>query len=153
MARTIMPQRFAVFFFRIVKTLRSTKRMKKKFKGKEGGLDHQKVLKHFSIMPTTFVVAGNTKRPALNEQDDTDYLTNNKKIIMTKKLNKVKDDFNEICIKERRKRVFYRDDKRDMLKGVFMTYDEIQNCKFEPNAGSLNPYYVEAKTENPEAPD
>ena len=99
--------------------------MRKLKKGKRGDLDNQKILKHFSILPTTFIAAGNTKRNPLNEQDEDDYLTNNKKIIMTKKLNRVKADANDKFKKERRKRVFYREDKKEMLEKVFMTYDEI----------------------------
>ena len=56
-AETIVPQSFTVYFFKLVKTLFSKKNMRKYKKGQE--LDKYKVLKHFKILPTTFMVAGN----------------------------------------------------------------------------------------------
>jgi hypothetical protein len=43
--------------------------------------------------------------------------------------------------KERRSRVFYRPDYAKVREAIFMTYDEMINCRFEPNTGSLNPHY------------
>jgi len=37
-----------------------------------------------------------------------------------------------------RSRVFRRPDMDKRLKNVFMQFDEIENCKFEPEAGALN---------------
>ena len=44
---------------------------------------------------------------------------------------------------ERRKRVFYTEEQKykELLSQVFMTNDEIENCRFEPNAGRINDHY------------
>ena len=40
-----------------------------------------------------------------------------------------------------RQRVFYRDDKKKEMPTIFMSNDDQENCRFEPEAGSLNPKF------------
>ena len=40
-----------------------------------------------------------------------------------------------------RTRIFYRDDFKKDMPGIFMTSDDQENCRFEPCAGSLNPKF------------
>lgn len=48
-----------------------------------------------------------------------------------------------------RSRAFRRPDMQKRLRGVFMQFSEIENCTFEPSAGSLNPHSIkyEQKTQ------
>lgn len=43
-----------------------------------------------------------------------------------------------------RSRVFRRNDQLKKLKNVFMTFEEIENCTFEPEAGCLNKHWQKA---------
>jgi hypothetical protein len=43
-----------------------------------------------------------------------------------------------------RSRVFRRKDQEKRLKNVFMTFEEIENCTFEPEAGCLNRNWAKA---------
>lgn len=43
-----------------------------------------------------------------------------------------------------RSRVFRRKDQEQRLKNVFMTFEEIENCTFEPEAGCLNRHWAKA---------
>ena len=39
-----------------------------------------------------------------------------------------------------RTRVWKRSDMNNRLQNIFMQFEEIENCRFEPNAGTMNPH-------------
>lgn len=132
------PASFKRYIVRMIKTVNSKTSMKK---ARENQLENRDVMKHFKKLPTTFMVAGTSKRctlhPVTCPTEFCQYATMNKKIIMTRDFTKIKEKMPA----ERRTRIFYRPDKAKTLANVFMTYDEMRNCKFEPNTGSLNPHF------------
>ena len=125
----VVPDSFKRDFFRLIKTLSGKK------PGKNKMTVHQ-VKRGSKRLPTTFMVVG---------------LANsyNKKILMTKSLQESKVKVPVAT----RSRVFYRDDYEiaKAKDGVFMTYDDQVNCRFEPISGSLNPYHKATERETNEA--
>lgn len=126
------PDNFKRYFFRLIKTLNGRK---------PGKMSNAQVYKGARRLPTTFMVAGTSKRCTIHEfgcpEEDCPYRTHNKKIVMTAGLAK-KNAEKTIST---RTRVFYRDDYKKEMKNIFMSQDDQINCRFEPQTGSLNPKF------------
>lgn len=124
------PDNFKRYFFRLIKTLNSKK---------PGKMKNIEVYKGARRLPTTFMVAGTSKRCTIHDvscpTEDCQYRTNNKKILMTANLARR----NAEKTMATRSRVFYRDDCKKQMANIFMSYDDQINCRFEPKTGSLNP--------------
>ena len=121
--KKIIPKTFQLYFFRLVKTLHD--------KSNIGKLrDNTKLLNHFKVLPTTFFACGNAG-------------TKNERIMVNHNGVKIKNTMRKVPMLERRKRVFYTEEQKykELLSQVFMTNDEIENCRFEPNAGRINDHY------------
>ncbi len=126
------PDKFKRHFFHLIKTLN----------GKPAGkMTAKQVNKNARRLPTTFMVAGTSKRCTIHEyscpSEPCPYRTHNKKIVMTASLAS-KEVQNTV---ETRSRVFYREDKKKEMPAIFMTNEDQLNCRFEPLAGSLNPRF------------
>ena len=88
------------------------------------------------------MVAGTSKRCTIHEygcpEEPCPHRTHNKKIVMTANLART----NAANTMATRTRAFYREDIKPEMKNIFMSYDDQINCRFEPIAGSLNPYFL-----------
>lgn len=126
------PDNFKRYFFRLIKTLNGKK---------PGAMKNMEVYRGARRLPTTFMVAGTSKRCTIHEfgcpEEDCPHRTHNKKIVMTSNLAK-KNAAKTIAT---RTRVFYRDDYKKEMKNIFMSQDDQLNCRFEPTTGSLNPRF------------
>ena len=119
------PENFKRYFFHLIKTLN----------GKAPGkMSRTQCYKQSRKLPTTFMVAGNPNS------------THNKKIVMTSNL--AKRNVNNTMAT--RTRVFYREDFKKKMPGIFMSQDDQINCRFEPIAGSLNPDFWRMPSAVPE---
>lgn len=126
------PESFKRYFFRLIKTLN----------GKPvGKMTNKDVYKGAKRLPTTFMVAGTSKRCTIHEfscpTNPCPYRTHNKKIVMTENLAR-KNAENTMAT---RSRIFYRDDFKKQMPNIFMSNDDQLNCRFEPMTGSLNPNF------------
>jgi hypothetical protein len=111
---------FKRYFFKLAKTFVRTR----------GG-----VLKRLKRVPMTFIIPGG-KRCTIHHYTcpaDCNYATLNKKVTLKTQLWRK----SEREPKSFRSRVWRRSDYRKSLHNVLMTNDEIDNCTFEPEAGSL----------------
>ena len=126
------PHSFKRDFLRLVKTLNGKR---------AGAMSTKEVYKGAKRLPTTFMVAGTSKRCTIHEvscpTEPCPYRTHNKKIVLTHNLAR-KQAANTMAT---RSRVFYREDYRSQMKDIFMSNDDQLNCRFEPMAGSLNPHF------------
>ena len=99
------------------------------------------VYKYSRRLPTSFIVAGISKRCTIHEfgcpTDPCPYRTNNKKIVETIEIALASKKEQKTL--ECRSRVFYRDDMKSHMKNIFMTNDDAINSRFEPFVGSLKP--------------
>ena len=108
------PESFKSYFFRLIKTLSSKK---------AGSMKNAQVYKNSKALPTTFMVgAAPDPRHTFN-----------------KKLEKTEQQTGKM--QATRHRIFYRDDKKKEMPAIFMSKDDQENCRFEPEAGSLNPKF------------
>ena len=123
--KKVFPDNFKRDFFRLVKTLHAKK---------PGRMTVAEVKKGSRRLPTTFMVVGGNSN-------------HNKKILMTKTLatRRAKE------MTAARSKVFYRQDYKESIANVFMSYDDQVNCRFEPISGSLNPYHKQTAQELKEA--
>ncbi len=126
------PDKFKRHFFHLIKTLN----------GKPAGkMTAKQVNKNARRLPTTFMVAGTSKRCTIHEfscpSEPCPYRTHNKKIVMTASLARKEVQ----ATVETRSRVFYREDKKKDMPAIFMTNEDQLNCRFEPLAGRLNPQF------------
>ena len=87
------------------------------------------------------MVAGTSKRCTIHQvscpEEPCPYRTFNKKIIVTADLARKQAKRPTAT----RSRIFYRDDYKKQMPGIFMTNDDQINCKFEPKTGNLNPHF------------
>jgi hypothetical protein len=106
---------FKRYFYHLIKTLN----------GKPPGkMSNMQVLKSSKRLPTSFMVAGTSKRCTIHEfscpTEPCPYRTHNKKIVMTAGLARREKD----ATVETRSRVFYRDDKKKEMPQIFMTNED-----------------------------
>jgi len=104
-------------------------------------MSNKQVYKNAKRLPTTFMVAGTSKRCTIHDygcpEEPCAYRTHNKKIVMTANLAR-KNAEKTIAT---RSRVFYRDDYKKEMNKIFMSNDDQINCRFEPVIGSLDPKF------------
>ena len=125
----MFPDNFKRDFFRLIKTMSSKK---------PGKMTVKEVKKGSRRLPTTFMVAGQPN-------------SHNQKIVMTRTL----ADTRAKNTMATRTKAFYREDlldkrKRWWKRDVFMSFSDMDNCRFEPISGSLNPYHRETERERSE---
>ena len=126
------PYSFKRYFFLLIRTLN----------GKAPGkMTNKQVYTNSRRLPTTFMVAGTSKRctihPYTCPEDPCPYRTNNKKVVMSHNLSRKEKAKPETT----RTRIFYRQDKKKDMPAIFMSRDDQINCRFEPVAGSMNPNF------------
>lgn len=127
------PDTFARYFFRYVKAISNKK-------GTDISMTNPGAIKRrFQKMPAAFIISAGKKRCTMHEfscpTEDCQYITQNKKIIMTSRLAKKA----EVPVTTHRSRVFYRQDLKIKLRDIFMTEQEQMNCTFEPRTAALKP--------------
>jgi len=124
------PDTFARFFFRYVKAISDKKGT---------GLKLNDIKKRFKKLPAAFIITAGKKRCTMHDiscpTEDCEYVTANKKIIMTSKVQK--NARSEPITY--RQRIFFRQDLKKRLASIFMTQADQRNCTFEPYTASLKP--------------
>ena len=104
------PNTFARCFFRYVKAISNKQGTK---------LDMKQIQRRYKLLATAFIIPSGVNTT-----------THNKKVILTKALRQKVTGVD----KSTRSKIFFREDMKARLGAIFMTYDEQQNCTFEPQA-------------------
>lgn len=124
------PDTFGRYFFRYVKAISDKKGT---------GISLADVKKRFKKLPAAFIIPAGKKRCTMHDiscpTEDCEYLTANKKIILTSKVQKNPREEPVTY----RQRIFFRQDLKKRLANIFMSQSDQMNCTFEPNAASLKP--------------
>lgn len=119
------PNTFARCFFRYVKAISNKAGTK---------LDTKAIQRRYKFLATAFVISSGVKRCQMHDHGcptpDCPYLTHNKKVILTKNLKTKAKPVD----KSTRSKIFFREDMKQRLSSIFMTYDEQINCTFEPKS-------------------
>lgn len=102
------PNTFARCFFRYVKAISNKQGTK---------LDVKQIQRRYKLLATAFIIPSGVNTT-----------THNKKVILTKALRQKVTKVD----KSTRSKIFFREDMKERLGAIFMTYDEQLNCTFEP---------------------
>jgi len=135
-AKKAFPDKFKIYFFRIVKSIGTIKRGK----GAKTHVNAGRVRNKCKKMPPMFLIGGGKGKCTIHEfgcpSEECPYITHNKKIVMCKTMGnpsiKNPESWNH--------RLWFREDKKSSISNVFMTQSDTINCTFEPKTSALKPY-------------